>query len=712
MVRSQNSWATPRDFATLETYCKNPPLYVLGRGYDRSLSDRGGWFDRPGSGSVEDPTLATRKNYSRAPYDDWRKTGDDDNESGGWRSANSNNATRRWNTGPTWRERSGGEEAFARGRFNDYVNGAAPPGGNPRWKDPPSAGDGFNRGSRGGRGGHHGSALGQRRFRNESENLPEWASEESGTGKGGTFDASGKFQAMRINGGDSGEDEGPLDWADEDDNVVEVEVDPDDLPDENGREARSSISSASKDATPSDAQEKQSSSDRSTGQGADEEVHSEDIPDLEQQPSPPEAPATQTLPDNHDHRDQASEEPGSHLDAGHLVSKLVDDDDIDHMDLQLQTSKPDRTPQHSPQLHQSHPQHQQQPQHPQFHQQAQGSTYQAPPIEDEGLRPENVQWIYLDPQRQTQGPFATSDMLDWSSLGYFPNDLMIRRTCDHQFLSLKDMTRIFRGNPFSVAIQPGPIDAQKIQEEAMILEHLRRQQEQQLLQQRQQQLLALQQQLHQQQQQSATRMQDPHQVFNNLLFSQNGPNPSIGGGSLLHPEALLRHQHPNTPADMPMDPLKLHMQQQQQQQQQHRAQHGSPERTTGFGQGLSNSSSSHTSFHNQHQVPTSAIASTSPGPDSVQRPPSSSKNDYDAIQSLLSQLQSDKGNQSSFEGHVDHQLQQQQQHDQHQRLTSFGGLNAQRTSSSGDLEGGASEHSIWDVPTSEQYHPETKVRTH
>lgn len=54
----------------------------------------------------------------------------------------------------------------------------------------------------GGRGGHHSSyssrgGAGRHAFRRDSsgENLPEWASEEPDMERGGSFDASGKFQS-------------------------------------------------------------------------------------------------------------------------------------------------------------------------------------------------------------------------------------------------------------------------------------------------------------------------------------------------------------------------------------------------------------------------------------------------------------------------------------------------------------------------------------
>ena len=59
-----------------------------------------------------------------------------------------------------------------------------------------------------------------------------------------------------------------------------------------------------------------------------------------------------------------------------------------------------------------------------------------------------VHWIYLDPQGNTQGPFNATDMLDWFNAGYFPQDLMLRRTVDRRFIQLGEMTKRYGRIPF------------------------------------------------------------------------------------------------------------------------------------------------------------------------------------------------------------------------------------------------------------------------
>ena len=47
-----------------------------------------------------------------------------------------------------------------------------------------------------------------------------------------------------------------------------------------------------------------------------------------------------------------------------------------------------------------------------------------------------MDWFYKDPNGQIQGAFSSRDMGEWSDLGYFKDDLLIRRSVDQQFLPL------------------------------------------------------------------------------------------------------------------------------------------------------------------------------------------------------------------------------------------------------------------------------------
>lgn len=50
-------------------------------------------------------------------------------------------------------------------------------------------------------------------------------------------------------------------------------------------------------------------------------------------------------------------------------------------------------------------------------------------------------WFYLDEEGKSQGPFSTSEMRSWYSMGYFPNDLKVRTDNQPQFLCLNDCPR-------------------------------------------------------------------------------------------------------------------------------------------------------------------------------------------------------------------------------------------------------------------------------
>lgn len=104
---------------------------------------------------------------------------------------------RRWNAPPGagegrgggWRSGGSGDDYRAKYGDREFVNG-----GQKEWRDD------FGGGGGGGRRGLHStsssslSKYGRRPRQDSSENLPEWASEDTDN-RGGSFDAAGKFQA-------------------------------------------------------------------------------------------------------------------------------------------------------------------------------------------------------------------------------------------------------------------------------------------------------------------------------------------------------------------------------------------------------------------------------------------------------------------------------------------------------------------------------------
>ena len=65
-----------------------------------------------------------------------------------------------------------------------------------------------------------------------------------------------------------------------------------------------------------------------------------------------------------------------------------------------------------------------------------------------------MDWFYKDPNGQIQGPFSSRDMGEWSDLGYFKDDLLIRRSVDQQFLPLGQVQLRYQNNPFRSVRHP------------------------------------------------------------------------------------------------------------------------------------------------------------------------------------------------------------------------------------------------------------------
>lgn len=64
-----------------------------------------------------------------------------------------------------------------------------------------------------------------------------------------------------------------------------------------------------------------------------------------------------------------------------------------------------------------------------------------------GLKPpmnhlQNLEWFYLDPQGETQGPFSPQDMTEWFKAGYFQENLMVKRTIDPTFIPLGHVLKL------------------------------------------------------------------------------------------------------------------------------------------------------------------------------------------------------------------------------------------------------------------------------
>ena len=409
--------------------------------------------------------------------------GGEEEGSPSWRGANTASG-RRWNA-PHGAERGGGNvppvigegrgAAWRNDEFRggakygerDYVNGGAK-----EWRDE----YGVERGGlsdRGGRRGYHSSSTSSlskygRRPRQDSDNLPEWASEEPLENRGGTFDSAGKFQASNV----GGENRRPMQQqlANRDDNNE------DDLDDWLGDDASPPSHRHQHSSRENQGDKIEEHADEDEEHFEDEEVDVDDLPsdmkrDTLEQREREKAAAQSTL-------------------AASNASHVEDKDDA------RQRHKQDA---HS----QQHQQQQQQ------QQQAEDEDNNGRQIDEE---PTTVHWIYLDPQGNTQGPFNATDMLDWFNAGYFPQDLMLRRTVDRRFIQLGEMTKRYGRIPFvSGGNAPAPlpeVEPQLPTEQEEKHRHQQQQQQQALLYQQQlQHQLMMNQQLMQQQQLFAIQQQ-------------------------------------------------------------------------------------------------------------------------------------------------------------------------------------------------------------
>ena len=71
----------------------------------------------------------------------------------------------------------------------------------------------------------------------------------------------------------------------------------------------------------------------------------------------------------------------------------------------------------------------------------------------------SIEWFYKDPNGQIQGPFSSREMGEWNELGYFKEDLLIRRSVDQQFLPLGQVQLRYQANPFRSTRHPPALPA-------------------------------------------------------------------------------------------------------------------------------------------------------------------------------------------------------------------------------------------------------------
>ena len=418
-----------------------------------------------------------RKGYTRAPFDDWRRGGDagepgaggQQPDGEGWKTTGA--GSRRWGGAGAGLERGQGWRT-ERENYN-RASGNRPPT-NDRWRRDDEPRGGFSQ-----RGGH---GFGRQRSKNDSDHLPEWATDDPS--EGGTFDTEGKFRADQQKNGIT--KNGENDWIGESENNrwEDEEVDPEDV------EEEPEIVNNNRDDSRKDVM------NGSNGNGSFEK---EERPSKDSSSTPS---SWESPPSESEKREASVEDPGKDLEAmaGNIVASLVGDED------------------ESPPKQESPP----------------ASSHPPAPV------PAPVStWSYLDPQGQVQGPFQSDEMLEWYSAGYFPPDLMLRRSCDKRFVSLKDLKMLYGRVPFTPGPSPPPLVDNQEEERMKQLQQQQMLHQQQLL--MQQQMLAQQQQQQQQQQQHHHHHQQQQHMMgipghgpdiNKLLQFGGNPPQHHGLGSL------------------------------------------------------------------------------------------------------------------------------------------------------------------------------------
>lgn len=169
---------------------------------------------------------------------------------------------------------------------------------------------------------------------------------------------------------------------------------------------------------------------------------------------------------------------------------------------------------------------------------------------------ENAQkWFYRDPQGDTQGPFASNEMAEWFSAGYFTMDLYVRRGCDDKFSPLGELIKRWGRVPFL----PGPSAPPLLNVPPTSQPNLEQMQQ---LQQHQEQLKALhaqyllQQQAMQQQLLRQIQMQQIQQIMQHMQENEQYKNLSPAQQKQIAMQLLLKQ--PPQPVMMPMQqPSKL-----------------------------------------------------------------------------------------------------------------------------------------------------------
>ena len=73
-----------------------------------------------------------------------------------------------------------------------------------------------------------------------------------------------------------------------------------------------------------------------------------------------------------------------------------------------------------------------------------------------------MQWFYKDPNGTVQGPFPADDMFEWNSMGYFKDDLLVRRSIDREFTTLGKTLARYGTDPFKATKHPPTLKPKEV----------------------------------------------------------------------------------------------------------------------------------------------------------------------------------------------------------------------------------------------------------
>lgn len=389
-----------------------------------------------------DETGVPRREFTRSvsSTDNWRGRDEEEEGDGDWRKAGSS----KWGARGNWRDPSNRE----RGGFDSRPNGV----------------------QRGGR--TYQRSRNSESWDDEGENLPEWSMPDSDdVEEPGTFDSSGAFVFNKlkgmVRGGRGDHEENPEKRG---------------APGFKKREAPSGTDSQqnddSKDKSDSDFNVQNGDGDTDTSVKENRDKSPRDKIDnndrnkrvkSNQQSAPQEVERPRNKSQMSDNT-SSSDSPTVPPQAPKQTSVANKNDETELSDTtssaQKQKSAPSTTETKKSTKKASSKKESQMEQEAldRLKEKAENMVLEAIDVEAEDEEAENTQedentkkWFYLDPQGDVQGPFASSEMAEWFSAGYFTMNLKVKRGCDDRYSPLGELIKRWGRVPFLPGAAPPPL---------------------------------------------------------------------------------------------------------------------------------------------------------------------------------------------------------------------------------------------------------------